>query len=160
MYFRATAGVNAVPVLTGNAVANLMRNAWAHAIISCDHFTSDAETFTQEEAENESRGAWYLRQLMGSDHVESVWWFQILTDNLRHQLEHHLYARYAGVALYRNSAEGARVSIRLGTGDLHVNFPVGIEVSGLLPRFTRFAGKSRDCEGCHRGGGRMGRESR
>jgi NADPH-dependent stearoyl-CoA 9-desaturase len=103
VYFPVTAGTNALPVLTGNITANLMRNVWAHAIIFCGHFTTDAETFTQEETTDESRGAWYLRQLRGSSNLKGDWWFHILTGNLSHQIEHHLYPdvpawRYAEMA--------------------------------------------------------------
>jgi len=103
VYFPATAGKNALPVLTGNIFANLMRNVWAHAIIFCGHFTSDAETFKQEEVTDESRGAWYLRQLRGSSNLTGDWWFHILSGNLSHQIEHHLFPdipawRYAEMA--------------------------------------------------------------
>ncbi len=103
VYFPATAGKNMLPVLFGNITANLMRNVWAHAIIFCGHFTTDAEAFTQEETQNESRGAWYLRQLKGSSNLKGDWWFHILTGNLSHQIEHHLFPdvpawRYAQMA--------------------------------------------------------------
>ena len=103
VYFPVTAGKNALPVLFGNITANLMRNVWAHAIIFCGHFTEKAETFTVEETENESRGAWYLRQLRGSSNLKGDWWFHILTGNLSHQIEHHLFPdvpawRYAQMA--------------------------------------------------------------
>jgi len=90
-YFPLTAGSNMLPVLTGNIFANLIRNVWAHAIIFCGHFTTNAETFTLEETKNESRGAWYLRQLKGSSNLKGDWWFHIMTGNLSHQIEHHLF---------------------------------------------------------------------
>lgn len=53
-------------VLAGNIGANLIRNLWSSTVIFCGHFTQDAETFTEEECEGESKGHWYLRQLTGS----------------------------------------------------------------------------------------------
>ena len=52
--------------LAGNATANLVRNIWAFSIIFCGHFPSGVQTFTQEETEDETRGQWSLRQLLGS----------------------------------------------------------------------------------------------
>jgi hypothetical protein len=39
------------------------------AIIFCGHFPADVESFTEEETENESRGQWYLRQILGSANI-------------------------------------------------------------------------------------------
>ncbi|GAB3565902.1 acyl-CoA desaturase [Amycolatopsis endophytica] len=75
----------------GNATANLTRNLWAFAIIFCGHFPSDVESFTEEETENESRGQWYLRQILGSANITGGPLFHILSGNLSHQIEHHLF---------------------------------------------------------------------
>ena len=37
--------------------ANIIRNVWSHAIIFCGHFPDQTYTFTQEETEDETRGA-------------------------------------------------------------------------------------------------------
>src|SRR5579872_5213525 len=50
-------------VLAGNATANLTRNLWAFTIIFCGHFPEGTHEFTEQEAENETRGEWYYRQL-------------------------------------------------------------------------------------------------
>jgi fatty acid desaturase len=75
----------------GNATANLARNLWAFAIIFCGHFPADVESFTEEETENESRGQWYLRQILGSANITGSPLFHILSGNLSHQIEHHLF---------------------------------------------------------------------
>jgi fatty acid desaturase len=77
--------------LTGNAIANLVRNVWAFNIIFCGHFPAGVETFTQEECENESRGHWYYRQVLGSANITGGRLFHILSGNLSHQIEHHLF---------------------------------------------------------------------
>ena len=88
------------PLLTGpqlpftiaaNGTANLVRNLWAYSIIFCGHFPSGVATFTQEETENESRGAWYVRQMMGSANITGGSLFHIMSGNLSHQIEHHLF---------------------------------------------------------------------
>jgi fatty acid desaturase len=75
----------------GNATANLVRNLWAFSIIFCGHFPADVESFTEEETENESRGQWYLRQILGSANITGGKLFHIMSGNLSHQIEHHLF---------------------------------------------------------------------
>ncbi len=79
----------------GNAVANLVRNVWAFNIIFCGHFPAGAETFTEEECQDEngeeSRGHWYYRQVLGSANISGGKLFHIMSGNLSHQIEHHLF---------------------------------------------------------------------
>lgn len=89
--FPALAGPFALKVLAGNAMANVGRNLWASTIIFCGHFTQDAHTFTQEECENESQGAWYLRQMLGSSNFTGGRWLHIMSGHLSYQVEHHLF---------------------------------------------------------------------
>ncbi len=77
--------------LAGNVVANLVRNVWAFNIIFCGHFPAGVETFTQEECEDESRGHWYYRQILGSANITGGPLFHLLSGNLSHQIEHHLF---------------------------------------------------------------------
>jgi len=78
-------------VLAGNVGANLIRNIWASTVIFCGHFTQDAETFTEEECEGESKGHWYLRQLTGSSNFTGGKWLHILSGHLSYQVEHHVF---------------------------------------------------------------------
>jgi linoleoyl-CoA desaturase len=78
-------------VLGANLVSNMMRNLWAFAIIFCGHFPSGVSMFTVEEAENESRGDFFARQVAGSCNIEGSALFHVLTGNLSHQIEHHLF---------------------------------------------------------------------
>ena len=75
----------------GNGVANLIRNIWAFSIIFCGHFPAGVQTFSIEECENESRGHWYYRQLLGSANITGGKTFHIMSGNLSHQIEHHLF---------------------------------------------------------------------
>ncbi len=91
-------------VLGGNLIANVVRNVWSFNIIWCGHFPAEAETFHQADAENESRGQWYLRQILGSANISGSKLFHIMSGNLSHQIEHHVFPdiparRYPEVAV-------------------------------------------------------------
>ena len=93
-----------VAVIAANFVANIIRNIWAFLIIFCGHFPAEVETFAEEDAENETRGQWYFRQLMGSANISGGRTFHVLSGNLSHQIEHHLFPdiparRYPEVAV-------------------------------------------------------------
>ena len=104
LFFPLIAGPNAMAVLTGNVVANLLRNVWASAVIFNGHFTEDTETFEQDNTEHETRAEWYLRQIRGSSNFTGTSALHILSGNLSHQIEHHLFPdmpanRYAEAAV-------------------------------------------------------------
>ncbi|MGH8494416.1 MAG: fatty acid desaturase family protein [Moraxellaceae bacterium] len=89
--FPLLAGPFFLPVLLGNIAANIIRNIWTFTIIFCGHFTEGVEMFSEEETANETRGEWYVRQMLGSGNIEGGRWFHILTGHLSHQIEHHLF---------------------------------------------------------------------
>jgi linoleoyl-CoA desaturase len=89
--FPLLAGPCFVPVLLGDLTANLTRNVWAHTVIFCGHFPDGAEVFTEDRLENETRGEWYVRQLAGSCDIEGGRLLHLMTGNLSHQIEHHLF---------------------------------------------------------------------
>ncbi|MDX1597792.1 MAG: acyl-CoA desaturase [Marinobacter sp.] len=78
-------------VLAGNVGANLIRNLWSSTVIFCGHFTQDAETFSEEECEGESKGHWYLRQLTGSSNFSGNRFVHLLSGHLSYQMEHHVF---------------------------------------------------------------------
>ena len=89
--------------LKANFTANLIRNVWSYAIIFCGHFPDQTYTFSEEEVENETRGGFYLRQLLGAANIEGSPVFHVLSGNLGYQVEHHLFpdmpsSRYAQIA--------------------------------------------------------------
>ncbi len=89
--------------LAANFTANVVRNVWAHSIIFCGHFPDQTYTFSEEEVEGETRGGWYVRQLLGAANIEGGPLFHLLSGNLGFQVEHHLFPdmpsnRYAEVA--------------------------------------------------------------
>jgi len=85
------AGPFFLPVLLANLVANGMRNLWSYAIIFCGHFPDGAQTFSEADVEGETRGGWYRRQVLGSCNITGGPTFHILSGNLSHQIEHHLF---------------------------------------------------------------------
>jgi fatty acid desaturase len=90
-------------VVTADFTANVVRNVWAYAIIFCGHFPDQTYTFSEEETANESRGAYYVRQLLGAANIEGSPLFHVISGNLGYQVEHHLYpdmpsTRYAEIA--------------------------------------------------------------
>ena len=89
--------------MRANVTANVVRNLWSHAIIFCGHFPDQTYTFSQSEVEDETRGGWYVRQLVGAANIEGSPLFHVASGNLGYQVEHHLFpdipsTRYAEIA--------------------------------------------------------------
>ena len=152
--FPLLAGPFFVMVLLGNLAANLLRNFWTSTIIFCGHFPTEVYTFTEKECENESRGHWYYRQILGSANLTGPKWFHILTGHLSCQVEHHLFPEVPAHRYVAMSKEvqdiAAKYGIAYNTGNffsqyasvlqrvIYFSFPVG-KVTGkkaaLYPRF-------------------------
>jgi fatty acid desaturase len=124
--FPALAGPGAPFVLAGNLTANLTRNLWSFMIIFCGHFPAGVQEFSEEEVREETRGGWYLRQMLGSANLTGSKLFHILGGNLSHQIEHHLFPdipahRYAEIAT-EVRAVCDRYGLPYNTGPLHKQF--------------------------------------
>ena len=65
-------GPSFLHTLTANATANLIRNLWAHSVIMCGHFPEGVETFATTSIDGETRGEWYLRQMIGSANIRAA----------------------------------------------------------------------------------------
>jgi len=96
-------GVSAPTTLMANATANLVRNIWAHSVIMCGHFPAGVATFATDSIEGETRGQWYVRQMVGSANISGGPITHLMTGNLSFQVEHHLFPdlpsiRYAEIA--------------------------------------------------------------
>ena len=118
--------------LAGNVTANLVRNVWAFNIIFCGHFPAGVESFTEEECldsvgadgkPEESRGHWYYRQVLGSANISGSKLMHLMSGNLSHQIEHHLFPdlparRYPEIAEeIQEICE--RYGLQYNTGPLH-----------------------------------------
>ncbi len=109
-------------VLYGNALASLLRNLWAYAVICCGHFADGAEKFTPESLKDETKAQWYLRQMLGSANFRAGPVMAFMSGNLCYQIEHHLYPdlpsnRYARIA-ERVQALCAKYELPYTTGPL------------------------------------------
>jgi linoleoyl-CoA desaturase len=96
-------GPSFLHTMAANATANLVRNVWTHSVIMCGHFPEGVETFSKTSIEGETRGDWYLRQMIGSANISGSKAMHFMTGNLSHQIEHHLFPdlpsnRYAEIA--------------------------------------------------------------
>ncbi|MGW5383498.1 fatty acid desaturase family protein [Nocardia sp. NPDC003963] len=91
LFYPALSGRNFTRTLTANASALLLRNIWSFVVIMCGHFPDGAEKFTVEQLRDETRGQWYLRQLLGSANFHAGPVLAIMTGNLCYQIEHHLF---------------------------------------------------------------------
>ncbi|MBW3658850.1 MAG: fatty acid desaturase, partial [Actinobacteria bacterium] len=72
-------------------------------IIFCGHFPDGTAMFAEEEVEKESRGGWYVRQMIGAANVRGSRLFHVVSGNLGHQIEHHVFPdlpsrRYASLS--------------------------------------------------------------
>jgi NADPH-dependent stearoyl-CoA 9-desaturase len=105
---RRTAAIDAArrtfhATLTADFTANIVRNVWAYAIIFCGHFPDQTYTFGPDEVADETKGGWYVRQLLGAANIEGSPLFHVISGNLGWQVEHHLFpdmpsTRYAEIA--------------------------------------------------------------
>ncbi|GAA4576262.1 acyl-CoA desaturase [Micromonospora coerulea] len=96
-------GPSFLTTLAATFTANLIRNLWSHSVIMCGHFPNGVETFEKTSIEGETRGEWYLRQMLGSANISGSKLMHIMTGNLSFQIEHHLFpdlpsSRYQEIA--------------------------------------------------------------
>ena len=115
-------GPSVLHTLAANVTANLVRNLWTHSVIMCGHFPEGVETFAKESIDGETRGEWYLRQMLGSANIVGSKAMHVMTGNLSHQIEHHCFPdlpsnRYAEIAP-RVQEITARYGLSYTTGSL------------------------------------------
>ncbi|MEU8372826.1 acyl-CoA desaturase [Micromonospora sp. NPDC048894] len=84
-------GPSFLSTLAATFTANLIRNLWSHSVIMCGHFPNGVETFSKTSIEGETRGEWYLRQMLGSANISGSRLMHVMTGNLSFQIEHHLF---------------------------------------------------------------------
>ncbi len=143
-----------------DVTANIVRNVWAHSIIFCGHFPDQTYTFSQKEVEDESKGAWYVRQLIGAANIDGSPLFHVISGNLGYQVEHHLYpdmpsTRYGEIApRVREICE--RYDLPYNTGPLSKQLGM---VHRTILRLAFPGGKPRPKPGPYRGGLRRPGES-
>ncbi|EWT02599.1 fatty acid desaturase [Intrasporangium oryzae NRRL B-24470] len=115
----ATPGAAAVfgsgkQALIGTFTANAIRNVWAHSVIFCGHFPDGVDVFTEEEIEGETRGDWYIRQMLGSANISGSKLLHLMTGNLSHQIEHHCFPDLPSNRYYEVAVEVREICERYG----------------------------------------------
>jgi len=135
--FPLLAGRAAPRALAGVAVANLLRNVWVHTIVFCGHLPEGVPTFSEQELEHESRGGWYVRQLLGSCNLDGSPLFHLMTGNLSFQIEHHLYPDLPSNRLARIAPRVREVCARHGLP--YTSGRLGRQYASVYRRVLRFA---------------------
>ncbi len=109
--------------LIGTFTANAIRNVWAHSVIFCGHFPDGVDTFTEQEIEGETRGDWYIRQMLGSANISGSKTMHLMTGNLSHQIEHHCFPDLPSNRYHEVAVEMREICQRYGlpytTGPIH-----------------------------------------
>lgn len=126
LIFPLLAGPGFWSVFWGNFIANGIRNVWTYSVIFCGHFTTDVVTYPKAVVKTETRPQWYLRQIQGSSNLRGGFVLNLMTGNLSHQIEHHLFPdvpanRYAEMApTVRDICQ--RYGIHYNTGSMTKQF--------------------------------------
>ena len=135
--FPALSGPFFIFPLTGNLTANLVRNVWAYTIIFCGHFPEGTQEFSEEETENETRGQWYYRQILGSANLSGGPLFHLMSGNLSFQIEHHLFPDLPANRYAEISGEVQEICERYG---LQYNVgPLGTQFGSVVKKICRLA---------------------
>jgi fatty acid desaturase len=138
--------------LTANVAANVIRNVWAYAIIFCGHFPDQTYTFTEEEAKDETRAGWYVRQLTGAANIDGGPLFHVLSGNLGYQVEHHLYPDMPSTRYGEIAPKVREICARYGLP--YNSGPFGQQLGMVQRTILRLAlpgGKPRPKPGAYRG---------
>ncbi|RZI82700.1 MAG: acyl-CoA desaturase [Rubrivivax sp.] len=109
-------------VLLGNVVAGVLRSFWAYWVIACGHFSTDIHAFDEADLKGESKGHWYLRQILSAGNFEGSVVLDVISGNASHQIEHHIYPdmpsnRYAEISPKVQAICG-RYGVPYNTGSL------------------------------------------
>ncbi len=123
--------------MTANLTANLARNLWTNAVIICGHFPEGVATFSKASIEDETRGEWYLRQMLGSANISGGPALHLMSGNLSHQIEHHMFPdlpsnRYAQIAP-RVREIFARYDLPYATG------PMPVQLASVWAKVFRYS---------------------
>jgi hypothetical protein len=144
--------------LTADVVANIIRNVWSYAIIFCGHFPDQTYTFTEEEVKDETRGGWYVRQLVGAANIDGGPLFHVLSGNLGYQVEHHLYPDMPSTRYGEIAPQVRQICVRHGlpynSGPFHQQLGM---VQRTILRLALPGGKPRPKPGAYSGPLRRGK---
>ena len=112
-----------VSSLTGSLAANVVRNVWSFAVIFCGHFPDGAAYFDPRDVEGETKGDWYRRQVEGSVNFTGGPLMDVMSGNLDHQIEHHLFPDLPSSRYSEMAPEVRRICARHGVRYNTASFP-------------------------------------
>jgi fatty acid desaturase len=130
-------GPSALTTLAANVTANLVRNVWTHSVIMCGHFPEGVETFEKTSIEGETRGEWYLRQMLGSANITGSPLMHLMTGNLSFQIEHHLFPDLPSNRYHEISPKVEELFERYGL--THTSGPLVKQVASAWKKVFRLA---------------------
>jgi NADPH-dependent stearoyl-CoA 9-desaturase len=104
VFWPALSGLRWRRTLAANVAANVVRNLWTYLTIFPGHFADGAEKFSPAVLDEETKGEWYLRQLLGTTNFDAGPVLAFLSGNLSFHIEHHLFPdlpsnRYKDIAV-------------------------------------------------------------
>ncbi|WP_367106753.1 fatty acid desaturase [uncultured Psychrobacter sp.] len=132
---------SALTTLSGNITANIARNLWTWAVIFCGHLTEQAHIYTHLD-DSETKGDWYVRQILGSSNIEGSKLFHLLTGNLSHQIEHHIFPDMPANHYGRIAPQVKKICQKYDLSYNTGNF--GIQFKQVLKRIYHFSKPNAD----------------
>jgi linoleoyl-CoA desaturase len=99
--------------------------------------TEATHTFTEEDLEGETRGGFYLRQILGSSNFEAGPLLGILSGHLSHQIEHHLFPEIPARRYRAMSKEVRRICQKHGIPYNTGSF--GKQLGSVVKALVRYA---------------------
>ncbi len=114
VFFPALAGPFFLYVLIANLAARALTNIWQFSIIFCGHFIENVIFFKPEDCERETRGQWYVRQILSTGNIEGSALFYFMTGHLSHHIEHHLFPDIPAYRYPEMSREVKKICARYG----------------------------------------------
>lgn len=91
LIFPLLAGPYFLSVLTGNLIANAIRNIWVWLIIACGHCVGLIRLYQPHELQDQPKEHWYVRQITSSANFSAGPILSVMTGHLGYHIEHHLF---------------------------------------------------------------------
>ena len=114
-----------------------MRNFWAHAVIFCGHFPEGVAVFPEDQLDGETRGQWYVRQMLGSANLSGGPLLHVMTGNLSHQIEHHIFPDIPSNRYPRSRPRVREICERYGLR--YTTGPLRKQYATVLRKINRYA---------------------
>lgn len=133
----ALSGPNWKSTLLATWTSNLARNLWSNGVILCGHFPDGVQTFSRASTVGETRGEWYLRQMLGSANISGSPLMHIMTGNLSHQIEHHCFPDLPSNRYQEIAPQMRDVFDRYGFD--YVTGPLPVQLASAWGKIFRYA---------------------